>query len=215
MKEQPMIRAPLRPIAPAGLLLALALCCGPAGAQQAEPAVLKRPAQLRELPAETARSLAALPAQEAVTRLGARQGLWIQVQTRAGVAGWVHRFDVGPAAADAAAGSAAPAASSAPAGGSVVTGSLRGLTNFLRGSNAPPPHTATSTIGIRGLDAEDLARARPDLDAVGRMEQLRLGESGARQFAAQAALVAATVPPLPAPAAVRSPQGGDGNLQQQ
>jgi hypothetical protein len=187
--------------------LAAALFLGSAGAQQGEPAMLKRAADLRDAPAETGRSLAALPAQEPVTRLGDRQGAWIRVQTGGGVAGWVHLFDVGPA------GLGAGAGTSAPAGANPVTSSLRGLSNLLSGGSSPPPRVATSTIGIRGLEAEDLARAQPNLNAVIQMEQLRQGEAGARQFAAEAALVAATVPVLPAPARASAPQGGNSNRQ--
>jgi hypothetical protein len=141
-----------------------------------------------------------LPAQEAVTRLGDRQGLWVQVQTRAGVTGWVRLFDVGPSAAGTTASSARPAAATASGTGSAVTDSLRGLTGFLRGGPQPAPTTATTTLGIRGLEAQDLARAQPDMDAVRQMEQLRQGERGARDFALQAALAAVPVPALPQPA---------------
>jgi hypothetical protein len=209
LKEQKMIRATL-PSTACGLLLAamVSLFCGSAAAQQGEPAMLKRPAELRDAPADTGRSLAALPAQEPVTRLGARQGAWIRVQTSAGVAGWVHMFDVGPAGVGGGAGT------SPPASANPVTSSLRGLSNLLCGGSTPPPRVATSTIGIRGLEAEDLARAQPNLNAVGQMERLRQGEGDARQFAAEAALVAATVPALPAPARASSPQGGNFNGQQ-
>lgn len=195
MKERNMIRARLRRAVPALLLGAvLAFFSGAAAAQQGEPAMLKRAADLRETPGDSGRSLAALPAQEPVTRLGDRQGGWIQVQSAAGVTGWVHMFDVGPAGLGGGAGT-----STAASGGNVVTGSLRGLTNLLSGGSTAPPRIATSTIGIRGLEAEDLARAQPNLNAVGQMERLRQGENEARQFAAEAALVAATVPALPAP----------------
>lgn len=202
-----MIRATRGCAATACRILALivAFGCGPVQAQQGEPAMLKRPAELRDAPGETGRALAALPAQEPVTRLGPRQGPWIQVQTGAGVAGWVHMFDVGPAAAGAGA---------APASGNALGGGLRGITSLFRGSS-PAPRVATSTIGIRGLEAEDLARAQPDLNAVGRMERLRQDENGARQFAAEAALAAATVPALLAPPRGSAPQGGNSNPQQQ
>ncbi len=204
-----MIRATL-PSAAAGLLLALALTGfpGAAQAQQGEPAVLKRPAQLRETPGDSGRSLAALPAQEPVTRLGDRAGGWIKVQLRTGVAGWLHMFDVGPA------GFGSGAGTSASAGGNAVSSGLRGLSNLLTGGSGSP-QVATSTIGIRGLEAEDLARAQPNLNAVGQMEQLRQTEGGARAFAAEAALVAATVPALPAPARGPVPQGAPNTGQQQ
>jgi hypothetical protein len=193
-KEQTMIRATLSRNMPA-LLLALAagLFAGGAAGQQGEAAMLKRSTDLRDAPGDSGRSLAALPAQEPLTRLGERQGGWIRVRTAAGVAGWVHMFDVGPA------GFGGGAVSSPEAGGNPLSSGLRGLSNML-GGGSPPPRVATSTIGIRGLEAEDLARATPNLNAVGQMERLRQGEGEARQFAADAALVAATVPALPAPA---------------
>ena len=202
-----MIRATLRCAAAALLLGPAALVFwGPARAQQGEAATIVRPAQLRDAPGETGRSVAALAAQEPVTRLGERQGGWIRVQTGSGASGWVHLFDLGPGGSNAA---SASSNSSTPAGSNAVTGSLRGLTNLLRGGSSPPPRTATSTIGIRGLEAEDLARAQPNLNAVGQMERLREGESGARQFAAEAALVSAAVPALPAPPRVSTPPGGN------
>ena len=206
MKEQTMIRATSQSRAGAGFALMLALLAAllsqPARAQQGEAAVLKRSAELRATPAETGRVLQSLPAQEPVTRLPDRQGAWIQVQTRTGVAGWVHMFDVGPA------GLGAGVGTSAPTGSNPVAGGLRGLTNLIRGPSSAPPRTATSTIGIRGLEAEDLARAQPNLPAVAQMERLRQGEAGAREFAADALLAAALVPALAAPQRQRSPQSG-------
>jgi hypothetical protein len=170
-------------------LLATALAL-PASAQQGEPARMKRAGPLRDAPGDNARVLAALALAQPVTRLGERQGPWIRVDAPGQATGWVHMFDVGPAA-----GPAAPTASDS---GNALSGGLRGLTTLLRGRQAAPT-VATSTIGIRGLEAEDLARSQPDLSAVGRMEQLRQGEAVARDFAARSALVAARVEPLPAP----------------
>ena len=68
---------------------------------QSDALLIKRPTELREAPAEAARSLAPLAVQTAITRLPARQGAWIQVRTAAGTTGWVHMFDVGTTAAPA------------------------------------------------------------------------------------------------------------------
>ena len=177
---------------PLVLALAAGLCCGIAAGQQGEPAMLKRATELRDAPADSGRSLASLPAQEPLTRLGEREGGWIRVRTGGGVAGWVHMFDVGPV------GFGSGAVGNPAAGGNPLSSGLRGLSNMF-GGGSPSPRVATSTIGLRGLEAEDLARATPNLNAVGQMERLRQGEGEARQFAADAALVAATVPALPAP----------------
>lgn len=193
-----MIRARVRSTATAGIGLALFMgLCGPTQAQQGEAAVIRRAAELRASPSDNGRSLGTLPVQEPVTRLPERQGAWVQVQTRAGVSGWVHMFDV-------AAAGALPAAASESTG-NPLTGGLRSITSILRGSSAPPPRVSTSTIGIRGLEAEDLARAQPNLAAVGQMERLREGEAGAREFAAEAALASSNAPALPGPSTTRSP----------
>src|SRR5881398_118003 len=102
-----MIRTVLRA---AALLLLLA---GSAWAQEA--AVTRRATELRETPGDSGRSLAALPAQAAVTRTEQREGPWVQVRTAAGATGWVHLFDLGPASTSAAAST----------GSNVVGGALR------------------------------------------------------------------------------------------
>lgn len=154
---------------------------------QTEALVVKRTAELREAPGDGSRSLAALAARTPVTRSGGRQGAWIQVRTAEGASGWVHMFDVGSAA------SAAPASAGANA--------LRGLTSFFnKGSAQGGTVTATSTVGIRGLGAEDLARAQPNPGAVVQAEALRQDADQARQFAVNAALSNRAVEPLPVPA---------------
>ncbi|MBI2772586.1 MAG: SH3 domain-containing protein [Burkholderiales bacterium] len=197
-----MIRARVLKVGKAGycLLLALLLAAGAAQAQQGEAALMKRTAELREAPGEAARSLAPLAAQSPVTRTGERQGAWIQVRSAAGATGWVHMFDVGPAGTS--------ASTSAPTGNSAA-GALRGITGlFNKGGAQQQTSSPTSTIGIRGLGAEDLANAQPNMNGVLQMEALRQGESQARDFAAEASLASATVPALPLPARPRAPQAG-------
>lgn len=161
---------------------------------QSESVLLKRPAELREAPGESSRSLAALAARTPVTRSGARQGAWIQVRTAEGASGWVHMFDV---------------ASSTSAVSSAGTGALRGLTSFFnKGSAQGGTTTATSTVGIRGLGAEDLARAQPDMAAVAQADTMRLDGDQARQFAASASLSSRAVEALPVPAPVQAPAQG-------
>ncbi len=158
---------------------------------QSEPVLLKRPAELREAPGESSRSLAALAERTALTRSGARQGAWIQVRTEQGATGWVHMFDVGSSSG------------AAPSGAG--TSALRGLTNFFnKGSAQGATTTATSTLGIRGLGAEDLNRSQPSIAAVDQIDGLRMTADQARQFASGAALAARTVDPLPEPAPVQN-----------
>lgn len=176
-----------KPMAAAGL--AIVTCLGAQAqtpATAAETVMVKRETQLRESPAETAPALAPLAAKTQLTRLLARSGPWIEVRTPQGVTGWIHMFDVG---------------ASAPAqGGNFATGALRGLTSLFGGGNSlAPTRTATSTIGIRGLGAEDITNTQPNLTAVTMAEALRLDAAQARQFGTVAALVPQMVEPLAVP----------------
>jgi hypothetical protein len=153
---------------------------------QSDVLLIKRPAELRQAPGENTQSLMPLPLQTSVTRLTARQGAWIQVKTSAGLTGWVHMFDVG-----------ASSTPNAPA--NVATGALRGLSNFFNRGSAQSTNTSTSTVGIRGLTGEDIANAQPNLSALTQVEGLRQDASQARRFAADSALVARVIDPLPTP----------------
>jgi len=172
---------------------ALALVAGASPAQEA--AVVKRATQLRDSPADNGASLAPLEANTVVTRSSERKGPWTKVSTPQGATGWVHMFDLGPQ-------SGAAAASN-----NTATGGLRGL-GGLFGGNSGTTTTATSTVGIRGLDAEDIAKAQPNPAAVGRVEGMRVNADQARQFASSASLHARDVPALAQPAL---PSGGSGN----
>ncbi|WP_096666437.1 SH3 domain-containing protein [Polaromonas sp. AET17H-212] len=167
---------------------------------QPESVLVKRTTELREAPGETSRSVAPLAARTPVTRAGARQGAWIQVRTAEGASGWVHIFDVAPASS-----AAAPSAGA---------NALRGLTSFFnKGSAQGGATTATSTVGIRGLGAEDLARAQPNMAAVAQADTLRMDTDQARQFASAAALRSRPVDALPEPAPLQNagPTGNNNN----
>jgi hypothetical protein len=164
---------------------ALALASAPTWSQEAM--LTKRPTSLRDAPAANAAALANLPAQSALTRLPARQGPWVQVRTAAGVSGWVHLFDVASATEQGTVASAA-------------TGALRGITNFFNRGNTAAPSSATATVGIRGLSAEDLGSAQPNMAALAQAEAQRQDANQARKFATDAAVRAQAVTPLPAPA---------------
>ncbi len=153
----------------------------------ADTVTVKRDTQLRDAPAAAAAELAALPAQTPLTRLEARRGPWIEVRTATGQTGWVHLFDVGTT----------PVAS----GGNFATGALRGLTSLFGGGNtlAPTKPMQTATIGIRGLGAEEIANAQPNLTAVTMMETLHMNAAQAQQFGAVAGLTPLAIEPLPAP----------------
>ena len=171
---------------------ALALVAGASHAQEA--AVVKRATQLRDSPADNGASVAPLEANTVVTRSSERKGPWTKVSTPQGATGWVHMFDLGPQSG------AAATSNNTAAGG------LRGL-GGLFGGNSGSTTTATSTVGIRGLDAEDIAKAQPNPAAVGRVEGMRVNADQARQFASSASLQARDVPAMAQPAL---PSGGSG-----
>ena len=157
---------------------------------QGETVFIKRGAQLREGPSESSRSMMALALQSSVVRLGDKQGAWIRVTTPDNSQGWVHMFDVTAAAGTGASGSP----------GNLGTSALRGITNFFnRGTAQPGANVATSTLGIRGLGAESLNSAQPNIAAVAQAEALRIDAAQARRFAAGASLAVRSVEPLPAP----------------
>lgn len=168
------------------VLVAASAVPGAARADE-EAAVVRRGSELRDAPGDNGRVLAPLPADTAVTRTGERQGAWVRVRTAAGATGWVHLFDVGPASGS---------------GSGTMAGAFRSVTGLFSKPATQRTTTATSTIGIRGLGAEDLAQAQPDLQAVTRMEALRQGDNEARQFARRAQLTVVSVEPLPEPSRV-------------
>lgn len=191
MKPGPISRA-LLAAAVAGAALTL-----PAHAQQ-DASVIQRATELRDAPGTTGASLGALAADSPVERTGERKGSWIKVRTPQGIAGWVHMFDVGTRA------------SAAPASGNAATSGLRSL-GGLFGGNAGTT-TATSTAGIRGLDAEDIANAQPNLAAVTQAEQQRVNAEQARRFAGAASLQAHQVAALPEPAPPASTSAPAGRI---
>ena len=169
-----------------------ALVIGSSALAQTETLLVKRPAELRQGPSDSASVVASLPAQAPVTRLPERQGPWMRVSTATGQTGWLHMFDVGTAAS--------PSSASGTA-----SGMLRGLTNFLNRGNTQTTTTATATVGIRGMSSEDIANAQPNLSALKQAEALRADAAQARKFADESQLAARVVealpePPPPAPA---------------
>ena len=155
-----------------------------------EPLVTKRVAALRDEPNDNARSLRALPLQSQLIRLGDKQGPWMKVRTDDGTLGWVHMFDV-------------TLATTASSTGSAGAGVLRSVTSFFNRGSAVPRNSnvATSTVGIRGLNAQDIANATPNPQALQQAESFRLDAAQAGQFASVARLSRQSVAALPQVAA--------------
>lgn len=116
---------------------------------QGETLLVKRAAQLREGPNNSSRSVMALALQTSMVRPGEKQGAWIKVSAPDNTQGRVHMLDV-----------TAPASASSSTS-NVGTSALRGITSFFnRGTGQTPSNNVTtSTLGIRGLGAENLNNA--------------------------------------------------------
>lgn len=152
------------------------------GSAQAQEATIKRATELREAPGDQAASRGALAADSSVARTGDRKGSWVKVRTPQGTEGWVHMFDLGS--------QPATASSNSTASG------LRSVGGLFGGGSTT---TATATVGIRGLSAEDIANAQPNPAAVTQAEKMRLSADQARQFASSAPLKPRSVEALPEP----------------
>lgn len=139
--------------------------------------------QVRAGPDPLARVVGRLPAGSAVQVLEL-SGPGARVVASGGMDGWVPASRVRIAAA----------AGSASGGGSAGGGSslLRALTGLV-GGGGQATEQRTVTTGVRGLRAEDLANARPDIGAVDALERHRVDDGAARGHARSAGLVARRV----------------------
>ena len=89
---------------------------------------------------------------------------------------------------------------------------LRGFTGLFGGGNSQPRNSGTTaTIGIRGLDSEDIANAQPNPRAVAQVEAMRVDEKQARAFGLQSQLATRNVEALPAAAKPRTDNSRGGN----
>lgn len=168
---------PLR--AKRALCLISLVVCGGAQAQAVQAMTVKRNTDLKKAPEPTAEVVMPLQTNHMVTHAGERQGAWMRVKADNGKQGWMKLFDL----------SAAPTGAAADSGS--ATKGIGGLFGTSR------PKAATSTLGIRGLDANDLAQAQPNPGAVTQGEKLRVSENQARQFAQRSGLNAKPVDDLP------------------
>lgn len=172
----PMLRTLLLP------LLALLLPCM-ALAQKNDDWLAKSDIALRKAAGDQQPVVSQVKAQTPLTKTGPRSGPWTQVRTPNGQVGWVHMFDLQKPSG--------PSASAQPAG----SGLMRTLS--LAGKSASGSTTATTLAGVRGLEAEDIAKASPNPAAVAQAEKLQASADQARQFASAAKLNTREVDELP------------------
>lgn len=179
------------------VLLAACLVAWPAQAQTAQTLTVKRDTEVRKQPDASAESVMPIAASSTVLHHGERQGAWMRIKADTGKQGWMRLFDL----------SAATTAASTSGGGGAGN-VLRGVGSLLAPGSTKP--VTTSTLGVRGLDANDLAAAQPNPAAVTQGERLRTSEAQAKQFAQRSGLTPRQVAELPDSAAP-APRGSNAN----
>lgn len=167
-----------------GCLTVLCLLAGFAGAALAEPVTLERDSALRAEPRVDAGVVANL-AKGVTGDAVARQGAWVQIKSGA-VTGWLYSFNV---------------RFGAGAGEGSGSGSVLGR---VFGQRQRP--NVTATIGIRGLEEEDLKQARFDGGQLQELDGFAATREQAEAHAGEAGLSASRVEYLALPA-----QGAAGN----
>jgi len=150
-------------------LAAVALLCACQFAAAAESVVVAADAPLLAAPSSTAKVVTQLK-QGMTGEVLSRKGAWVNLRTAAGT-GWVNSFNVRDAAAP------APAAKSAPGGGIFGT----------------PRSKTTATIGIRGLEAEDLRKANIDPQQVKLLDSYAVSRQDAETAARASGLEPARI----------------------
>ena len=173
-------------------LLALLMPCL-ALAQKSDEWQAKSDIALRKAAGDQQPAVTQIKALTPLTKTGPRSGPWTQVRTPNGQVGWVHMFDLQKPSGT--------SASTPPAG----AGLMRTLTQA--GKSASGSTTATTLVGVRGLEAEDIAKASPNPAAVTQAEKLQASTDQARQFASVAKLKSREVDELPEP-----PASGDAGV---
>ena len=139
----------------------------------AEPATVVRATDLKQSPATDAAALAPLAENAKVDALE-RKGGWTRVQTEAGAVGWVRMLTL------------------RYAGGGEAKSGDSGIVQLLNVARTGTSGTQVAT-GVRGLDAELLAHARPNAAELDRLQRYAAPEEAAAQFAARGPLQAQRV----------------------
>lgn len=153
-------------------VLAIALCALPWLACAQDQAFTNRSTELKDQGAPEGRVLATLPENTPVKVL-ARGGGWTRVDA-GGTAGWVRVFHLRfPAVTE----------TSSSSGNALTSlGSVLGI-------GKPRAQAATTqTLGVRGLDKEQVQSASPDAEALRRLHSFRIDQAAAERFAREGKL---------------------------
>lgn len=145
------------------LLLVPALCC-------AAPATVIRDTELRQAPASDAAVVASLAVNATVDALE-RKGGWMRIKAEGGAEGWVRMLALRYAASGAA---------------------KQGDSGIVQLFNVARTGTSGTqvTTGVRGLDAEQLAKAKPNAAELRKLQDYAASAEAAAGFAASGKLEA-------------------------
>jgi len=140
---------------------------------RAEPATLVRASELKAQPASDAPTVTQL-AVDAAVDAGERSGGWVRVRTAAGAQGWVKMLAL------------------KYGGPGVARKGDSGLTQAINVARTGASGTQVTT-GVRGLDEQQLANARPNPAELEKMKQFAADRGTASSFASEGSLAAKTV----------------------
>ena len=144
---------------PASLTLLL-LAAGLGSAAWAENATLIRASDLKAKPFTDASTVTSLPEQSKVQIL-TNEGGWTQIKSSSGQTGWVRLLNVRP-----------------DTQGDSGT-NIGALGNVLRTGSTG----STATTGTKGINKDDLERAKPNPQEVKRLDQYKASDKEAERFA--------------------------------
>jgi len=147
----------------------------------AEAALTVSKTELREKPDLNAKELAKLAAGQSVEIIE-RQGGWYRVSLPDESSGWLPLLSIRKVAS----------------GDAPVKGKSSGLRNLL-GSFRTGSSGVTVATGVRGLDAVDLQKSKPNMDELNRIHQYAKNEDEARRYATRTGLVTRDIAWLEAP----------------
>jgi len=153
-------------------LLLIAILFFPVALQAQQEAVALRNTTLRTEPHSDAKALGRIKAKASLQVLQ-RKGGWYQVQDQKQRSGWLRmshiRLRTGDGASD------------------KKGGGLGQTLNFLSTGRSGASGVTVAT-GIRGLDSTDVSNAKPDHDAVKKLDRYKISSAKAKKFASQGKL---------------------------
>lgn len=168
---------------------AVLLLCTASATAWAAPGTVLRNEKLYGQPSSGA-SVTASVAKGASVDILAKQGGWLRV-TAGKSTGWIRLLSVRAGAGGA---------------GGVGVGDVVGAA-----TTKSDPSRVVAVAGLRGLNEEDLKKAKFNADEVARLDTMKVSVAEARSFASQGGLAAVKVKRLPEPKAEQSSSSWENN----